>query len=75
MSKWIYDKREIAENIRRYRKLKGYRQEDLGMLVFSDRHKISRIENGKYEPKLYELIMIANALGVSPYDFQGIHLE
>lgn len=53
----------IGERVRKYRRQKGWSQEQLGAMVGFSYSKISKIENGDWD-SLRDLRLIAKALGV-----------
>ena len=53
----------IGERVRKYRREKGWSQEQLGELVHFSQSKISKIERGDWD-SLSDLRLIARALGV-----------
>lgn len=62
----------IGENIKRIRKEKGLTQKTLGELCKINEVQIRQYELGKANPKIETIQKIANALGVSEYELQGI---
>jgi len=58
---------DCCNNIRKIRNRRGYTQEKLGEISGLGRIRIVEIENGRYEPKLSTLNVIALALGVKVY--------
>ena len=54
----------VGENIKHFRKEKGYTQEELGYMVGLSGVAIMRYEKEQREPKQDILIKIAKALGV-----------
>ncbi len=57
----------IGERVRKYRRQKGWSQEQLGAMVGISQSKISKIENGNWD-SLSDLKLIAKALGVKLKD-------
>ena len=57
----------IGERVRKYRRQKGWSQEQLGELVHFSQSKISKIENGDWD-SLSDLNLLAAALGVNIED-------
>lgn len=55
----------IGKNIRRYRLLKGLRQEDLAEVCECSNSHIGQIENARGIPSLEMIVRIANALSVT----------
>ena len=56
---------QIAENLQRLRKLKGFSQQQVAVAVEMPQGQYSRIENGKVEPTLTTLAKLAEALDTS----------
>ena len=65
-------KRILAENIKRFRKERGFTQEELGSKVGISGVAIMRYEKGQREAKLETVENIASALGVTAFDLMGI---
>lgn len=57
----------IGERVRKYRRQKGWSQEQLGAMISFSQSKISKIENGDWD-SLSDLRLIAKALGVKLKD-------
>lgn len=55
----------FGSNLRKYRKGKGYTQEDLARLLDVSRQSVVAYENGRREPGLKMLIQIANVLSIT----------
>ena len=53
----------IGERVQKYRRQKGWSQEQLGAMVGFSQSKISKIENGDWD-SLSDLKLIAKVLGV-----------
>ena len=53
----------IGERVRKYRRQKGWSQEQLGAMIDFSQSKISKIENGDWD-SVSDLRLIARALGV-----------
>lgn len=53
----------IGDKIRKYRRQKGFSQEQLGAMVGFSQSKISKIENGDWD-SLSDLKLLAKVLGV-----------
>ena len=53
----------IGERVRKYRRRKGWSQEQLGAMIGFSQSKISKIENGDWD-SLSDLRVIAKALDV-----------
>ncbi len=58
----------LAQNLRRYRKLRGLSQEDLAHLAEIDRTYASSLERCVYAASVDVLDRLAEALGVKPAD-------
>lgn len=54
----------FAENLKKYRKLSGFRQDDIAKVIGLDRSAYAYYENGKTEPSIDNLKKIAKMLGV-----------
>jgi transcriptional regulator with XRE-family HTH domain len=59
----------VAVKVRETRQQRGYSQETLAEACLVSRSLISRIEQGRHEPRLSTLLVIADALGVAPGEF------
>ena len=59
----------FRENLRKYRKAKGYTQAKLAVLAGLSQDYMSEIERGKASPSLKKIVALANALKVEPYKF------
>lgn len=57
-----------GERIRKYRRQKGWSQEQLGAMVGFSQSKISKIENGDWD-RLSDLRLIAKALEIPTEEF------
>ena len=64
----------IGNRIRKYRRQKGWSQEQLGAMVGFSQSKISKIENGDWD-SLSDLRLIAKALGVKLKDLIDDELD
>lgn len=62
----------IGENIKRIRKEKGLTQKALGERCNISEGNIRKYESNRQKPKIETIQRIANALGVSEYELQGI---
>lgn len=60
--------RMINDNIKRYRKEKGYSQEEMAVKLHVVRQTVSKWENGRSVPDAEVLIRIAEILDVSVHD-------
>ena len=67
--------RMINDNINRYRKEKGYSQEEMAVKLHVVRQTVSKWENGRSVPDAEVLIRIAEILDVSVHDLLGIEME
>lgn len=56
---------EIEKNIKKYRNLKGYSQEDLAEKVLVSRQSISNWETGKTYPDIYSLLRLSETFEIS----------
>ena len=65
----------VGENIKHFRKEKGYTQEELGYMVGLSGVAIMRYEKEQREPKQDILIKIAKALGVHLRDLADTSLS
>lgn len=63
---------EIADRIKELRRKKGISQKDLAQKLGTSPQNLAQYESGKRQPKLETLEKIANVLGVSSYELQGI---
>lgn len=54
----------FAENLKKYRKLSGFRQDDVAKIIGLDRSAYAYYESGKTEPSIDNLKKIAKMLGV-----------
>ncbi len=68
------DKRFLAEQIRFYRKQKGYTQEELAEKVDLSAQHISRIESGCYIPSLCSFFKLISVLDIDLKKF-GYNLQ
>lgn len=62
----------IGHNIKKYRKLKGYKQKELAEKINVSEQAISQYERGEREPKLNTLNNIAKALDIEVVDLLGV---
>lgn len=65
----------INDNIKRYRKEKGYSQEEMAVKLHVVRQTVSKWENGRSVPDAEVLIRMAEILDVSVHDLLGIEME
>ena len=54
----------FAENLKKFRKLSGFRQDDIAKIIGLDRSAYAYYESGKTEPSIENLKKIAKVLGV-----------
>ncbi len=63
----------FGANVKKYRLVKKITQQALGDLCDIEYQNISRIEQGKTNPTLRNIVKLANALGIEvQYLFEGI---
>lgn len=63
---------KLYENIKKYRQLKGWSQDELAAKVgYKDRTIISKIESGNVDLPQSKIITLAKAFGVSPGELMG----
>ncbi len=60
-------KKNIGEKIKLYRKKRGLSQDKLAEIVNMEMKSLSRIESGHNYPQCENLVAIANALDVAPW--------
>lgn len=65
----------LQDNIYKYRKEKGYSQEELGVLCHVSRQAVSKWENGSSKPDSDNLVLLAKFLEVSTDSLLGIEPE
>ena len=58
----------FRENLKKFRKLKGYTQVRLAVLADLSQDYMSEIERGKASPSLKRIIALANALDIEVKD-------
>jgi len=58
----------FRENLKKYRKTKGYTQAKLAVLSGLSQDYMSEIERGKASPSLKKIVALANALDVKVKD-------
>ncbi len=63
--------KELARNVRRLRKLKGWTQDELAAKLRIEQMAVSLIENGRSNPTLQTLEAIAECLDVRLVDLFG----
>lgn len=59
----------FRENLRKFRKAKGYRQIQLSLMLGLSQDYISEVERGRVTPPLKRFFKIAEALQIEPYKF------
>lgn len=63
---------ELYQNIKRYRLLKGWSQEELARRTgYADKSMISRIESGKVDLSQSQILKFAEIFGVSASELMG----
>lgn len=63
---------ELYENIKRFRKMKGWSQTDLALKVgYSDKSMISKIEKGLVDLSQTQIMRFADTFGITPSDLMG----
>ena len=65
----------LAENLKKFRKLSGFRQDDVAKIIGLDRSAYAYYEAGKTEPSTENLIKIARMLGVDINTLLGYETE
>ncbi|MFD9561549.1 helix-turn-helix domain-containing protein [Streptomyces sp. NPDC059994] len=66
---WIQDRRVVlGQQIAEQRRLAGLSQDGLAERVGMDRRSIQRYENAVRDPRLADLLLIADALGIHVTD-------
>ncbi|MFD3535254.1 helix-turn-helix domain-containing protein [Streptomyces sp. NPDC058664] len=69
---WVIDqRRELGDNILRYRRRAGLSQDHLAERIGRERRSIQRYERGERDISFSDLVLIADALGVSVADLVG----
>jgi transcriptional regulator with XRE-family HTH domain len=69
-AKWAREIRiTVAATVRQLREQRGYSQESLAATCLLSRSVIARLEQGRHEPRLSTLLLIAEALEVPPSAF------
>ena len=64
----------FAENLKKYRKLSGFRQDDIAKIIGLDRSAYAYYESGKTEPSIENLKKIAKMLGVDMNTLLGFDM-
>ncbi len=59
-------KKKFGRNLRKYRKQKGYTQEELALNLDLDNSYIGKVENAKLNITLDKIILISEFLEISP---------
>ena len=54
----------LSENLKKFRKIAGFRQDDIAKVIGLDRSAYAYYESGKTEPNVENLLKIAKMLGV-----------
>lgn len=62
----------ICQNLKKYRKQKGFSQDEIASLLHVTRQTISKWERGESTPSADILILLAEKYGVSVYDLLGV---
>jgi ribosome-binding protein aMBF1 (putative translation factor) len=63
---WVLDqRRELGENIARYRKEAGLSQDQLADRIGKERRSVQRYERGERDPSFSDLVLIAHGLDVA----------
>ena len=62
----MYRQSHIADNLKKYRKLKGLTQSELAKKLYVTAQNVSKWETGKSVPDLENLCKISEVFGVSP---------
>jgi transcriptional regulator with XRE-family HTH domain len=69
LPEWVFThRRELGENIVRYRKDAGLSQEQLADKIGMERRSIQRYERAERDPAYSHIVLIAHALGVQVVD-------
>lgn len=66
-----FNKKDFGNNIRKFRKIKGFNQEDLAKAINKDRTLISKYESGDSLPSADDISKICDALEISEVDLFG----
>ncbi|MHA4774775.1 helix-turn-helix domain-containing protein [Streptomyces sp. MSC1_001] len=66
---WVIDQRRgLGDNIVRFRRGAGLSQDQLAERIGKERRSIQRYERAERDPSFSDLVLIANALGVTVAD-------
>ncbi len=65
----------LAENLKKFRKLSGFRQDDVAKIIGLDRSAYAYYEAGKTEPNTENLIKIAKMLGIDVNTLLGCETD
>lgn len=65
----------LAENLKKFRKLSGFRQDDVAKIIGLDRSAYAYYEAGKTEPNTENLIKIAKMLGIDVNTLLGYETD
>lgn len=65
----------LAENLKKFRKLSGFRQDDVAKIIGLDRSAYAYYEAGKTEPNTENLIKIAKMLGIDVNTLLGFESD
>ena len=66
----------LYKNIKKYRIKKGLNQTELAELMgYSEKSMISKIENGKVDMPISQIMKCADALGVAPDALMGFEIS
>lgn len=62
---------QIGKNIRAFRKNRGLNQQEFANTIFTSPARVSNWENGKWMPTAEDIIVIAEAFGVTMDEVVG----
>ena len=65
----------LAENLKKFRKLSGFRQDDVAKVIGLDRSAYAYYESGKTEPSAGNLIKISKMFGVDVNTLLGYEAD
>ncbi len=65
----------LAENLKKFRKLSGFRQDDIAKVIGLDRSAYAYYESGKTEPNTENMIKIAKMLGIDMNTLLGYEVS
>ena len=63
-----FNRNEFGEKLRKFRKEKGYSQENLARVIGKDIATISRFESGVLLPNAEEIYLMCNELEIDEYE-------